>query len=304
MGAISLDFGYWPRAEAISAGNVTIAPLPNFQETLSDMDSVSGLEGDWVYAPTQRVRDLLSGQITDRPYSARVFGLPKTHSITHAAPDSSDHVDFHVWGLSFFAGMRLTTTEAGFLDSTPIVPGKLVDFVLLNPVEKAVNLVEAFWAANRSERQRADLVAAAIHALFLSQRPQLLQYERFIYCYTALDACYALTAHLSPPKRKPSHAMRLQWMCNQFDVSTPAWAKAAPRGSSPVAAIRNATMHEALYVGKPLGFALHGIGTGENLTLEMRALICRLLVALLGAPQTTYVKTPVNTRQKIGLKLF
>jgi hypothetical protein len=28
--------------------------------------------------------------------------------------------------------MRLTTTEAGFLDATPIEPGQLNDFVLMN----------------------------------------------------------------------------------------------------------------------------------------------------------------------------
>ena len=84
---------------------------------------------------TQQTQHFPSGRITDRTYAARIFGLPKTHSITHAAPDSVDHVEFHVWGLSFFTGMRLTTTEAGFVDATPIKPGKLVDFVLLNRLE-------------------------------------------------------------------------------------------------------------------------------------------------------------------------
>lgn len=92
-------------------------------------------------------------------------------------------------------------------------------------------------------------------------------------------------------------------MCDLFGMPIPAWAKPAPRGSSPIAAIRNATMHEALYMGKPLGFALHGIGTGANLPLEMEGVVCRFLVALLGAPTSDYVKTQVNTRQRQGLKL-
>ena len=35
-----------------------------------------------------------------------------------------------------------------------------------------------------------------VHALFLGQFPQSLQFERFIYMYTAIDACYSLAAKL------------------------------------------------------------------------------------------------------------
>jgi hypothetical protein len=47
-----------------------------------------------------------------------VFGLPKRHVIEHAAADSDDHLTFHLWAFSFFTGMRLTATEAGFVDAT------------------------------------------------------------------------------------------------------------------------------------------------------------------------------------------
>lgn len=55
-------------------------------------------------------------------------------------------------------------------------------------------------------------------------------------------------------------------------------------------------------MGEPLGFALHGVGAGKNMTLEMKALVCRLLVALLGGDQSKYVVSPVNTRQRHGLR--
>ena len=67
--------------------------------------------------------------------------------------------------------------------------------------------------------------------------------------------------------------------------------------------IRNPTLHEGLFMGEPLGFALHGIGTNQNLLLEMEALICRLLVALVGAASTDYVQTPINTRGRYLLEL-
>ena len=67
--------------------------------------------------------------------------------------------------------------------------------------------------------------------------------------------------------------------------------------------LRNDALHEALYVGEPLGFALHGAAAGENVTLEMTALVCRLLVALIGGQDSCYLASAVNTRQPHGLRL-
>ena len=86
--------------------------------------------------------------------------------------------------------------------------------------------------------------------------------------YTAFDACFALAKSMQPPKRRIPHVGRVAWMCDLFGMETPAWAD--PATSAPddpeVAILRNATIHEALFVGEPLGFALHGVGTNQNLT--------------------------------------
>jgi hypothetical protein len=233
-----------------------------------------------------------------------MFSLPKTHIIEHAAADSDDQLTFHLWALSFFTGMRLTATEAGFVDATPLKPGQLVDFVLLgNSLVKAVELAEAFWAANRASPQRTRLFAAAVHALFLGQNPRHLQFEEFMLLYMAFDACFALAKSMHPPKARVTHAERVTWMCSLFGMATPAWANPAAPAAPAVATLRNATVHEALFMGEPLGFAVHGVGTNQNLTLEMEALICRFLVALLGGDHADYVRSPVNTRQRHGLDL-
>ncbi len=304
MSERAVPFGYYPRPLDITAGPVTIRTLPNLDETVTAIAQNEGLESGWLYAPPQGVRDFMSGEVRLRPYSSRVFGLPKTHELAHTQSTIDAHLDFHLWSLSFFTGMRLTATEAGFLDATPIEPGKLVDFVLLDDLAVAVELAERFWVDHVAKPERAGLLASAVHALFIAQYPQWLQFERFLYCYTALDACYALAASLAPPKRKPTHAERTAWLCSQFGITVPPWA--TPQTMSQpveVAAIRNATLHEALFMGEPLGFALHGLGTGANLTLEMKALLCRLIVALLGADGADYVRSAVNTRQRHGLRL-
>ena len=246
-----------------------------------------GVDGDWIYAPPQPVIGF-DGGITTKPYRARVFGLPKTHRLEHAAPDSEDHIAFHLWALSFFTGMRLTATEAGFVDATPLQPGKLVDFVLsTRDLEGGTALAERFWVENRAEPQRARLFAAAVHALFLAQYPQHLQFERFMLLYTAFDTCFALAKALKACKRHVTHAARVDCMCKLFGMTAPGWADPAA-----LAALRNDAIHEALFMGLPLGFALHGIGTNQNLTLEMEALICRLLVGLLGATYADYTEPP------------
>ena len=67
--------------------------------------------------------------------------------------------------------------------------------------------------------------------------------------------------------------------------------------------MRNPMIHEGLYMGEPLGFALHGVGGGPNLTLEMSGLVSRLLVALLGARNNRYITSSTGTRQRQGLDL-
>lgn len=296
-----LEFGYHPDLMTMSSGPISISALPGIASAKAGVESSETLDQDWIYAPPQLVRNL-GGSVHQRPYSARVFGLPKTHAIAHTQCDGHDHLTFHLWALSFFTGMRLTATEAGFVDATPIKPSKLVDFVMLGRgLADALDLAEAFWTLHRSAPDRAKLIAAAVHALFLGQNPRHLEFERFILLYTAIDACFALAKAVRGPTRPIPHAGRTKWMCGAFGIPTPAWAD--PASGSEIAALRNETVHEALFMGEPLGFAIHGRGTNHNLTLEMQALVCRFVVALLGADGCDYVRSPVNSRQRHGLNL-
>lgn len=296
-----LEFGYFPKPLELSSGWITVCPRADLALSVASIEGDDRVEKDWIYAPPQLVRNL-GGDVRECPYSARVFGLPKTHVIAHASCDGQDHLTFHLWALSFFTGMRLTATEAGFVDATPIKPGKLVDFLMLGRgLVDALALAEVFWTGHRSAPERARLIAAAVHALFLGQSPQHLQFERFILLYTAIDACFALAKAVKKPARAISHVGRVKWMCDAFGMPTPAWAD--PASGAEVASLRNETVHEALFMGEPLGFAIRGSGSNQNLTLEMQALICRFVVALLGAESCDYVRSPVNTRQRHGLSL-
>src|SRR5690606_29454737 len=114
---------------SFSVGDIEIHTLPDLAATVA-LVGAEGVEADWIYAPPQEVYHFGSsgGRNRTMPYPSRVFGLPKTHAFTHTSAESDDHLTFLLWALSFFEGMRLTATKAGFVDATPIVPGKLVDF--------------------------------------------------------------------------------------------------------------------------------------------------------------------------------
>ena len=300
MRKIENEFGFYPEPLEIKAGSIKVSPLSEFHSIVdSVLDAHENIKDDWIYAPPQRDRDFISGEIREQPYSSRVFSLPKTHMIEHAKATGDEHLDFLVWALSFFLDMRLTTTEAGFLDATPVKPGKIVDFVLLGQsCERAVELADSFWVTNHSEPRNARRFEAAVHALFLGQYPQALLFESFIHLYTAIDACHALTKALRPPKGDPPYGKRIAWMCGELAIKTPAWAV-----SPSVSAIRNDALHEALFMGAPLGFAASQSGPQINFRLEMTALVCRLLVALIGGNDASYLGSPVNTRQYHGLNL-
>lgn len=297
-------FGFYPDPLRIETGPITISPRPDLGQVVSDVRASDTVEDGWIYAPAQRVRDIMSDRARELPYTSRVFGLPFTHMIEHKDGSEEDHLDFHIWALSFFVGMRLTATEAGFLDATPLEPGKLVDFILPGAdLTRAVELAEDFWKKNRAEPGRAKLYAAAVHALFLGQRPHNLEFERFVYFHAAMDACYRLTTGVRgrAPGDLPQ-ARRIKSMCCKFGAETPTWAD--PRASGPeVVAIRNDTLHEALFMDAPLGFRARQEGNNENLTLEMRALLCRLLVALIGGDSAAFVRSPVSTRGTYRLDL-
>lgn len=296
-----LEFGYYPKELEFTSGPVSVSTLPALAESREKVERDEDIRQNWIY-PGNAGTHLLGAGVRTEPYPERIFGLPRTHVIEHASADDEAQLKFHVWALSFFTGMRLTTEEAGFLDATPIKPGELVDFVVTGPIEPAAALAEKFWTDHRGNPRQTERLAAAIHALFMAQYPRYLQFEQFIYIYTALDACFAVLREGNAGQRL-SHAGRLEWMCNQLNIPAPPWALPGALSATEVSALRNDAMHEALFVGAPLGFRVEGAGANRNLTLEMQKLTCRILAATLGVSDENYLRSALDDRQRHGMRL-
>lgn len=303
---ISAEFGYYPKNIEIENERFSIQTLPGLQDTVSKIMDDPNIHKDWIYPGVQRSIDF-NGKTSFLPYNARIFGLPKTHLLTLHKSDNRDDLDFVVWCLSFFTGMRLTITDSGFLDATPIKERTLVDFVLESyTLEDAIDLALNYLELERNNDRATKRVIAVINSLFLAQYPQNLSFERFQYLYMSLDSCYKLIVTKEKDDPQITHAKRVQWMCKKFSIPIPEWAIITNKKSE-ISHVRNDTMHEALFFDEPLGFAIYGgnqpIENRRNIILQMEALICRLLVAILGKPEAGYVKTRVDTRQIHGLKL-
>lgn len=127
-----------------------------------------------------------------------------------------------------------------------------------------------------------------IHCLYLAQNPTHMPFEKFSYLYMALDACFKATSEMHSPPKNLSHAERIEWTCQQFEIPVPKWAAAQSGKPTEILGVRNHTIHEALFFDEPLGFVNYGgspCSAGLNTPLQMEALVCRFIVALLGMPQ-------------------
>ncbi|MCF0265489.1 hypothetical protein KW868_13625 [Acinetobacter guillouiae] len=298
------EFGYYPKNIDIENDRFSIKALPNHADSVTLVTEDPNIFNNWIYPGNKENYNPMTRKTTLLPFSSRIFGLPKTHVLKLHDCENKEDIDFVVWCTSFFIGMRLTTTEAGFLDATPIKPNMLVDFVLIEcSLEDVVNLTLDYLEAERNNFRATKRVIAVIHSLFLAQYPQSLSFERFQYLYMALDSCYQLVKAKSNPilKKDIPHKNRIEWMCNQFQIKVPDWALVIDKNSE-ISSQRNDAMHEALFFDEPLGFAIYENING-NVILQMQHLICRLLVAILGNPNVSYVKSSVKTRHKHGLNL-
>ncbi|WP_111894530.1 hypothetical protein [Acinetobacter sp. MB5] len=307
---ISAEFGFYPKPLDIDNERFSVKTLPEHEKKVTFITQHPNTQKNWIYAGFQQKIDIASGETTPLPYSERVFSLPKTHVLTLYKNENPEDLDFVVWCLSFFTGMRLTTiTKGGFLDATPIKPETLVDFILYPcSLEDVIKLALDYLESERGNSRTTKRVTAVIHTLFLAQYPSSLPFERFQYLYMVLDTCYKLVVEKADtkPERTMPHGARVQWMCNQFNITIPDWAITCGKNSE-ISTVRNDTMHESLFFDEPLGFSLYGGNQFDkkhkNATLEMRNLICRLLVCILGISDFNYITSSINDRMYKSLNL-
>lgn len=287
---LKVEFGYLPEPQDFTEGDIAVETLPGLDDKRKRIDSHPCVDGRWLYSPPHEFHDMFTGAVTKKPYPGRTFGLPKTHSLSHATATDPEHLSFLVWMFGFLNGIRLTHDEMGFLDATPIKTEELTDFGFFGHGERrALRYANEFW--NKRGANAAKGLSAVVHALFLSHKPKLLEFEGMHYAYVALDACHAVwsVANGRDPK-KGKHAERITNLCKELGVTPPPWIQ-------DVVEARNDALHEALFFGEPLGFTVYKpeARDGQNIVLEMQCLVSRFVCAILGlAFKEGYIASPVG----------
>ena len=147
-------FGFYPRQLQVEAGPIMVCTLPEMDKKIEDLKRYGAVVDEWIYSPLEKKIVFSSSERCNLPYPSRVFDLPKTHVLRHDTAVSDDHVDFHIWALSFFLGMRLSSLDFGFLDATPIKEGEVIDFILSrDDIKMLVTLAEDFWIKNNKKNK-------------------------------------------------------------------------------------------------------------------------------------------------------
>ncbi|WP_312834463.1 hypothetical protein [Comamonas sp.] len=299
----SSEFGYYPFPIDLKGDRFSIETLPNLDGAIHSVKAHKNTFGSWIYSGP-RVRQVSKDVTAELPYPQRIFGLPKTHRLT-IQTDDDEAMSFVVWCLSFFLGMELTTTEAGYLDGAPIEPGHLTDFVINDDPGRVVDIALNILAAEGENSEVPARYAAVIQALILSKYHQYLPFERFHYAYVAIDGCYRFQAKRVNLRRDIPHGQRIMWVCNELSVPVPSWAD--PTSANNIASERNLAVHEALFFGGPLGYKTISQSpkwsAEGNVIEQMQALVCRLLVALFGFGHTVYAGSSATSRQNQLLSL-
>lgn len=303
---MALEFGFYPRPYQVAIGSITIETLPELETKVAALSSSEYVHRGWFYAPGR----------------SRVFSLPKTHRISYHQVTNDSHLEFLIWCFSFFVGMRQSCVENGFLVATSINERAMIDIIWLgDSLEKAIDSADHFWHKYSDRPRVPKILTGVIHAYFLAQRRELLECEKFIYLYMALDGCFCVHDLLHPKmqvgcnqgsrgqRRRTTHQERVKILCYAYHIvadlqggTVPEWA--APDASTNIVGIRNATLHEGLFFDEPLGFQGFSENTfSENTIYLMSALVRRLVVALLELSAPEYIRLPLPERAPEGVQL-
>jgi hypothetical protein len=305
---MSLNFGYYPHRETIRAGDITISPLADFDDSVRVVKESSQIDRRWIHAPPQGSRDFISNTVSTKSYSSRVFGLPMTHQVAHAASTDERRLRFLMHCFGFFVGMRMDDSGAGFLDAAPIETGVLCDFVFIERgLERALEHADVFWDRYASDSQMVMTVLGVFQSLSLAHAPHSLAFEEFLYAYTAIEGCYAIGRKLLQLGNEGGHAARTARLCDALRIPVPQWVRDLQVSA---VGVRNDAIHEGLFLGQPFGYqSLHDIAVPEaeagltrGMPHAMRKFVCRALLALLGIRDEAYLQSTTYHTSRSGIR--
>lgn len=231
-------------------------PTDDFALAVAEVTNGGTASLDWIYPPiVQRADQHVAGP-TIR------FLLRSTHYLKiDPKLDRPEMADFLVMALGFFLGLKLNPAGIGHLHRTPRRKGYLVNFTDTGrDLERAMSRVIAFFLAHETNREALSLADAAFH-WYLTSQSYHHAFEMFTFQYSVLDNVHRLTELLSPAYRAmqpKGHTQRPVNLSTFYNIPLPPEFQDAGSPSpnaKRLADARNALVHEARWLGRPLGYA-------------------------------------------------
>lgn len=292
-----VTFGFLAEATHLTWSEGEIKTLPEHSAIVEGILRDECVSDGWFYPP---VCPLKVGQTA--PLVSKGFALPATHVLKLNAPtEDADMANFLIALFGMLKGQRFQRSEWQHLYKAPI-KSKLNDFFAGDQdISKALHIASEFWVKNIDSATRR-LAFGALHWHLFAQLYEH-EFERFNAQYMALDACSKLALAIrlpGYPEGNLPHAKRAQILCEHTNVPAPIWVNADQDPKScPLARRRNELIHEAMYIGQPVGFA-HPTAH-KNMALELTGLVARIYLRLLGT-ENEYTQSECTTRSQIGFK--
>jgi hypothetical protein len=309
---LTVRFGFLSDPTELTWCTGCIKPLPDYTDILNSLRSDDRCYAGWFYPPLQAVPLAAKGDKSPPAMPTTRFSLPATHELTlYGATADNKTAEFYIALLGLLKGLRLQREDWSHFYKSPIKSGLLCDFVARDSeIVKALTLAADFWQRYQDSQIR-KLMFGAIHwHLFAQLYP--FSFERFNAQYMALDTCWRLASLTLKSKvdtetnlnqrNKPTHAERPVILAKVLGLMLPSWANLTPSDSgSKLSRHRNELLHEALYLGEPIAFAV----SQEYYTLEqeLSGFVACCIFGLIGI-NNEYTQSSVQSRQIKGFGGF
>jgi len=301
---IEVQFGYLQEQATFDWSAGTISPLDNIASIVERLMADGNAYGDWFYPPLELAPHAPNETKNAPLIQTEIFSLPSTHLLSLKNHDANDEcANFIIALFGMLKGRRLQRDGFQHFYRVPLASMRGCDFNAdKRGITYALEKANEFWLKH-SDAEIQKLAFGALHWHLFAQLYRH-SFERFNAQYMALDACHQLASKTwAGFKPARNHANRASELCAQVGVPMPEWAKPHLAGKKTTCAIadcRNELIHEAMYAGQPVGFAI----TNEVQAMEdeLILLVARLLLRLLGV-DNSYTRSPCTMKQLLGFNM-
>ncbi|MBI3707616.1 MAG: hypothetical protein HY246_08060 [Proteobacteria bacterium] len=259
-----------------------IKPQPSFEDRKREVEAAFPLGSAWIVPPNGY------GTFDGVEVPSERYELSKTHTLaTNGRSYDKAYGQFIILVLGFVLGLRLTIEGDGHLYATPWKQGSLVSFVPKgSEILRCLHAATTFWDSAGPDIRK--MMFAAIH-WYLTAQSYRHQFEKFVWQYAVIDNIHRITWNATPtyrkccPNERGNHSQRPGCLAAEYGSPLPACFADSEKGNGDAGrliTLRNELIHEARWVGEPLGYA---VGTDAHEIIEhLKYFNSQLILGVLG----------------------